>query len=215
MASTPSNLTERDESILLTLAEKVRCLSIAQIGAFWWADSAKPQETARTRLRALEKLGWLEICQVYARPLIALDEPIVCWHPGDETPNFAAISHHIKNRFSGAARATSVAVASREADKRYGCPAGHPPRRSEATHDLGLAAVYLRFLRCDPARAKAWISEASLVAAGEGRTSKLADALLRFPSGETVIEFGGEYGKSKLQAFHDDCAERDRSYELW
>jgi len=215
MANTASHLTERDESILLTLAEKVRCLSIGQIGAFWWADSARPHETARTRLRALEKLGWLKICQVYARPLIALDEPIACWQPGEETPNFAAISHRIKNRFSGAAKATSVALASREAGKRYGCPAGHAPRRSEATHDLGLAAVYLHFLRRDSARAKAWISEASLVAAGEGRASKLADALLRFPSGETVIEFGGEYGKAKLEAFHEDCADRGRSYELW
>lgn len=215
MSNTASQLTERDESILLTLAEKVRCLSIGQIGSFWWSNSARPQEVARTRLRSLEKLGWLRIVQVYARPLIALNEPITCWRPGDGVPNFAEISYRLKNRFSGPAKATSTVVASRQIGKRYGSPAGRAPRRAEATHDLGLAAVYLHFLRHDSVSANAWVSEAGLVAAGEGRDSKLADALLRLPFGETVIEFGGEYGKAKLEAFHDDCAERSRSYELW
>jgi hypothetical protein len=208
-------LTERDQAILVTLAEKVRCLSLQQIADYWWAQSRRPREPARSRLRDLESLGWVEFHQVFARPLIDLTKPLAQWSEGDAPPNFAAISHVLKNRFTEPARVTPVVIASRQTGKRYGCPAGRSPRRSEATHDLGLASVYLHFLRHEPARAKAWISEAGLIAAGEGRASKLADALLRTASGETVIEFGGEYGKAKLEAFHEDCAERGRSYELW
>jgi len=215
MSHSSRPLTERDEAILVTLAEKVRCLSLQQIAGYWWNDCRRPRETARGRLRELDSLGWVELHQVFARPLIDLTEALARWREGDAPPNFAAISHVLKNRFKEPAKATPVAIASRQTGKRYGCPAGRSPRRSEATHDLGLASVYLHFLRNEPAWAEAWISEARLIAAGEGRASKLADALVRTPSGETVIEFGGEYGKAKLEAFHEDCAERGRSYELW
>jgi len=30
-----------------------------------------------------------------------------------------------------------------------------------------------------------------------------------------VIEFGGSYGKRKVQAFHDYCEEHSLPYEIW
>ena len=32
---------------------------------------------------------------------------------------------------------------------------------------------------------------------------------------ESVIEFGGDYDRSRVEAFHRDCAERNLPYELW
>ena len=164
----------------------------------------------------LEDGGWAETHQVFARPLPPLTSPIATWHSDEPMPAFSSISHHLINRFNEPAVATMVVVASRATCKRFGSPSARPPRRAEATHDLGLASVYLLFLQDAPDRAAAWISEAWLIREGEGRCSKLADAMLRLPSGqEIVIEFGGEYSKEKLHAFHADCQNRNRGYELW
>lgn len=160
--------------------------------------------------------GWVELRQVFARSLPQFSSPVVIWHPGDSTPDFGSISHLLKSRFRDPATAITVVIASKQTGNKYGFPAGRAPRPSETTHDLALAAVYLLYTQIAPSRAAAWISESRLIEAGEGRASKLADALIRLPSGdETVIEFGGEYSKQKLLSFHEDCAERERSYELW
>ncbi len=102
------------------------------------------------------------------------------------------------------------------AANRMGGHPGRVPRRSEATHDLGLASVFLRLLAEQPAKARSWVPESELVKAHKRNSSKIPDALLRTKSGrETVIEFGGEYSKAKLIEFHEDCAARRRGYQLW
>jgi len=111
---------------------------------------------------------------------------------------------------------TTVVVATRRAGELAGRKAGRPPRRPEATHDLGLADVYLLLRRVDRPRALAWVSESRLVEGGEGKWTKLPDAVIRLSGQpEQVVEFGGEYSKSKLNSFHADCVSRERGYELW
>ena len=100
MSHTTRPLTERDEVILVTLAEKVRCLSLQQIADYWWSDCRRPRESARNRLRELEMLGWVEFHQVFTRPLTDIAEPLARWRDGEAIPNFAAISHVLKNRFN-------------------------------------------------------------------------------------------------------------------
>jgi len=70
-------------------------------------------------------------------------------------------------------------------------------------------------LRQQPKRARYWQSEAQILARGGGRNEKLPDAIIRSPSEKTVIEFGGEYSKRKLAAFHTHCADRGLAYEIW
>jgi hypothetical protein len=169
-------------------------------------------------VRALEEAGWLERFNAFAKQALDLQSPVATWRPGEPPPDFGKIAQVLKTRFVTAAVATAVVVATAAAAKRHGGHGARRPRRSEATHDLGLASVYLHLCRTQPVRAKHWVSEAALSAGdgGEGRGRKLPDALIRMPDGtETVIEFGGEYNKHKLADFHADCVERQRPYELW
>jgi hypothetical protein len=209
-------LTDRDSEILEVLATRVRCLSIKQVADHWWHESQDRQRNAKARLRKLVDDGWIHSVGILARPLPELTRPLVVWEPAQAMPSFAEIAYHLKTRFSAPVVTTPIVYAIRQAASRFGGQPGRVPRRAEATHDLGLAQVFLKFLRENPARARRWIAESDLVQGRPRSPQKVPDALIRTKSGkETAIEFGGEYTKEKLTAFHEDCAERGRSYELW
>lgn len=210
------SLTARDAAILATLSRQVRFLSVAQIARQWWPGNAEPTTNARRRLLQLQAAGYLRLDSTFARPIPELAAPLVAWQPGQLAPDFAALSYHLKQRFTGAAVATTIAYATKTAAVRYGGFSGRAPRRSEATHDLALGQVYLAYLRTSPKVAAAWIPEAAIVKGARADTQKVADALLRFPDkSEVIIEFGGEYDKAKLTSFHLDCERRGRGYQLW
>jgi hypothetical protein len=106
-------------------------------------------------------------------------------------------------------------IATQRAGNRFAGSGGRAPRASETTHDLCLAAVYLRLMATDPGRAKRWISEATLYERGEGRNGRLPDAAIVTRGGKTIVEFGGAYSAVKVKEFHGFCAERGWGYELW
>jgi len=202
--------------MLLGLANCYRCLSSNLAALYFWPDEDRDLRNAVRRLRALEGAGWIQSRAAFAKRLPRLVAPVVTWMPGQSMPEFGSISYHLKNRSLGSAETTRIYITTRLAAKRYGGSADRWPRVSETTHDLGLAQVYLELQETDSQRAMGWISEASIVSKGTVRGEKLPDAMVREQSGElTVIEFGGEYSKPKLTAFHQDCARKTRRYELW
>ena len=214
--TTPMALTARDHALLEVLTRRLRCLSVAQVATHWWPDQTDAGRNARSRLRKLEAAGFLTFGAVLARPLPKLLAPVLTWKPHEGTPDFAPIAYHLKQRFSAPVVSMPVVVATQVAASRLGGKPGRLPRRSEATHDLGLASVFLSLLESSPAKARYWISEADLVKRNRSGPRKVPDALIRSRRGtELVIEFGGEYSKGKLLEFHTDCAERGRRYELW
>lgn len=209
-------LTDRDSELLEVLALRLRCLGVRQVAAHWWAGRVDAGRNARARLRQLETAGLLRLAVVMARPLPELRTFVASWNPGEPTPDFAPIAYHLKHRFTRPVITTSIVFASSLAAARFGGQPGRVPRRSEATHDLGLAAVFLEILSETPGRAQAWVAESQLVKDPSTAARKVPDALIRSRrGGETVIEFGGEYSKAKLAEFHEDCALRGRRYELW
>lgn len=211
-----TELTERDSEILEVLATRVRCLSVRQVAAYWWSAGAEGHRNACARLRKLTQAGWLHSDAVLARPLPTLHAPLAVWAPEDPCPNFATLSYALKSRFISPVANTPIVFAARLAASRFGGNPGRAPRRAEATHDLGLAQVFLKLLRERPNRAKRWIAESELARGGSNAARKIPDAMIRSRGGqETAIEFGGEYSKAKLTAFHEDCAARERGYELW
>jgi hypothetical protein len=210
------NLTDRDREILTTLTQRIRCLSVVQLVAHWWPASEHALRSANRRIRELEIAGYLVRQRAFAKPLVPLTAPLVTWRPGEQPPDFAALSYRLKTRFSGAARQIPIVVATTRAADQFGGAGGRPPRASETTHDLGLAVVFLQLLRSAPERARGWVSEAALVRGDDVAAHKLPDALILEPHGEeTVIEFGGEYSKAKLATFHQDCLSLARRYEVW
>jgi hypothetical protein len=209
-------LTDRDSELLQVLALRLRCLGVRQVAAYWWQGKVDAGRNARARLRQLEAAGLLHFAAVLARPLPQLETPVMSWAPGEPTPDFAPIAYHLKHRFARPVTSTPVVFATQLAASRFGGQPGRVPRRAEATHDLGLASVFLLILSETPENARSWVAESELVKGKSIAATKVPDALIRSRRGvETVIEFGGEYSKGKLAEFHEDCAMRGRRYQLW
>ncbi len=220
-------LTSRDLQILDTLTRRVRVMSIQQIARTWWAESADCTRVAQNRLRALEAEGLLHIDSAPAHPELQLEEPVARWALDERSPDFGAVSYQLQSRWREHPILTSCVSASKIAANRFGGYGGRPPRAVERTHDIHMAQVFLRYRKEHPALIKHWVFEEQVKAerkraarsaerlyvsdAGE----KLPDAFLRSPSGTKVIEFGGAYGKDKLQAFHAYCKEHSFPYEIW
>ena len=88
----------------------------------------------------------------------------------------------------------------------------HP---TQATHDLGVASLWLRLHEQTPAWADAWRGEDLLAHTRLGE--KLPDAFLFDAAGEIiwVIEFGGANDAQRVREFHEDCAQRQLPYQIW
>lgn len=207
--------TARDEEILDTLTRRVRVLGLSQVAETWWNDSARKFDEAKGRLKQLERRGLVQFLNLLARPVPVLSSPLCVWKPGDPEPEFGAVSYRLRSRWIHPVRSVPGVMATAEAGIRFAGKGGRPPRASEATHDLCLAAVYLGMRIAEPTRAKRWISEAMLFERGLGRDDRLPDAAIVTRSGTTAIEFGGAYAAPKVSEFHRFCAEHDWGYELW
>jgi hypothetical protein len=92
---------------------------------------------------------------------------------------------------------------------------GEVKRETQATHDLGVAQVWLQLDLRSPQLADAWRGED--VMALTRQRQKLPDAFIVDTAGATlcVIEFGGSYDEPRIREFHEDCADRALPYQLW
>lgn len=207
-------LSHREREILTALDQKVRLFGQRQLAEHWWHG-----DLANTR-RGMQRLaqgGFCERLVVLARTLPPLDAPLVTWRPGDPAPDCGAVAYRLSSRWrERAARPTSVWIASEQTARLFGgVRRGALQQPTQATHDLGVAAVWLRFRALQPTWAAAWRGEDQL--AHTRRGEKLPDAFLVDGAGAVaaVIEFGGGYSAERVAAFHDDCAGRNLPYQLW
>lgn len=230
MRPTAVILVDRDQEILRTLALKVRLLSLAQLAAAWWSDSSSATTSARRRMNQLTRLGLITALKVLARPVPHITAPLVRWRPAEPAPDFGALAWTLQSRWTEQPRDTTVYVATAKAAHYFGGYAqGVLKHAYQATHDLGVAAVYLHFRAEAPASAAEWVGEdvirrtrraPSPASPGRGRrrpTDKLPDAVLgQSPTRpRLVIEFGGAYPATRVKHFHDDCQSRGLPYEIW
>jgi hypothetical protein len=214
VTSSVQRMSQRDQEILSALAVKVRLFSQRQIAEHWWnGDMAN----TRRRLKQFAFAGLLIRLLVPARTLPELASPLVRWSPGDATPDFGAIAYRCQSRWRYRhIHPTTVWIASEKAAQLYGAPRrGELKQPTQATHDLGVAAVWLRMREVAPAWAEAWRGEDCL--AHTRRGEKIPDAFVVDGSQEVqwVIEFAGGYSAERVRAFHDDCALRHLPYQLW
>jgi len=210
-------IAKRDREILTTLTRRVRVLSLAQIGRTWFGDAGNPADAARRRIGQLAEEGLVTLTTAMAHPELPLDAPQFTWRPGDAEPEFGPLAYRLQSRWCRPVQSTTLVLAAKLANHRFGgYVGGRAPRRSEVTHDLHLAAVYLWFLAHRPAFAKRWMSEHEQYALGGGRNARLPDAIAphrRDRQKDLVIEFGGAYSKAKLQEFHDELSHL--AYQIW
>lgn len=212
--STQITITSRDEEILRTLTTKVRLFSLRQIANLWWnGDLAN----TRRRLRQLAEAELLLSAKVMARPILQLEAPIVDWRPGDISPDCGKIANICQSRIRRIpVRTTGVFIATVRTARLFGgrCR-GELTHPAQATHDLGVAAVWIRLFTNGQEIAAAWVGEDILSHTRAGQ--KCPDAFIVAGNGSviSVVEFGGDYDRNRIQAFHDDCLQRILPYQLW
>lgn len=211
---TQLTFTSRDIHILRFLSLRVRIATETQIARTWWSNA--------TKRRAVRRLDLLESAKLVRsfRQLIALphcDEPICRWKPGDYPPDFAHIAWRLQRRVVSGPAMERVYTSTAAGARRFGgvrrnCLA-HP---FQLTHDLGVTEVYLTLLATRPELAELWVDEDRL--ARYRWRQKLPDAVIAtHPAAAPllVVEYGGNYSKHRLLAFHDDCQDRGVPYEIW
>ncbi|QDV90765.1 hypothetical protein RAS2_18480 [Phycisphaerae bacterium RAS2] len=210
------HLSERDRDLLDALTLRVRVLSVPQIARYWFGKVGDPIRQAARRISALKRAGLVEQAAVPARPELALHRPLVTWIPGEAEPDFQRFATILDARWREPATPTRIVIATRKAGNARGGSGGRWPRRSEVSHDLTLAGLYLAWRRRRQGKEAAeWIFEARLRQEGFGDEDRLPDAMIQESGRRRVIELGGAYGAAKLRDFHRFCAERGLPYELW
>lgn len=207
-------LMPRDREILQALSLKVRLFTQRQVAAHWFGGELV---NARRRLKRLAEADLLQRISVQARPLPPLESALIRWQVGDPAPDFGAVAYRCQHRWRMRPPRRSAAwiATERTAQLFGGVRRGELKQPTQATHDLGLAAVWLRFRKTAPQWADAWRGEDLLAHTRKGE--KLPDAFLVDGRGEViwVIEFGGGYDTLRVAAFHADCAARSLPYQLW
>lgn len=211
----PAGLTARDLALIDALTLRIRALSVDQIARTWFSNSQDPRRSALRRIATLARLGAVEQYKAHARPELALTNPIATWIPNAPVPDFEAMSYQLACRWRAPAVPVSVIIATREAGTWRGGHGGRRPRRSELSHDLSLAGLYLKWLQRNQHEAARWISEATLRKHGFGERGILPDGMIESQGRHKVVELGGVYAAVKLREFHRFCAMRNLAYEIW
>lgn len=204
----------RDRELLGALTQKVRLFSQRQVADHFW-DGAFPN--ARRRMKRLAAQELITRVTVQARTAPLLESPLASWRPGDSAPEFGQVAYRCQQRWrQRPVRPCLAWIATDRAAQLFGAVRrGALAQPIQATHDLGVAAVWLRLRQVAPHLADAWRGEDLFAEARRGE--KLPDAFLVNQSGDVawVIEFGGGYDAERVAAFHADCADRELSYQLW
>ncbi len=209
-------ITGRDRELLQALALKVRLVSLRQIADHWFGGDVA---NARRRLRQLVAAGLLQRVNVTARPTPLLVGPVVVWQPGQLAPDFGKVARLIETRWHHRpVRHCATFIATTKTANAFGGKArGELKRPLQATHDLGVAAVWLRLHREQSDLAAAWRSEDLLAHTRRGHGDKFPDAFVVNTADEivAVIEFSGGYDTDRVREFHADCESRRLPYQLW
>lgn len=207
-------LTERDLEILHALCRAVRLLAWEQVRTWWPTPAGK--RLAFRRLAVLIRYGLLARYRVHARPVLWPVRPAVIWSPGQSVPNMYVASSVLRTRWKHPPETVTVYVATKQAAKLLGGVArGRVGTPYQASHDLGVAAVYLNFLRFRPADAAAWMGEDLGGKAMRGNKRPDAVVLDVERRRHFAVEFGAGYPPNRLFAFHRHCEKHSLNYEVW
>ncbi len=212
--SGPLHFTDRDRELLQALSQKVRLFGQRQLADHLWNGELA---NARRRLKRLEQAGLVTKVTVQARTLPPLETPLFSWRPDETAPDFGAIAYRCQQRWkSRAVRPTSAWIITESGARAFGgVGRGELKHATQATHDLGVAAVWLRLRQVAPQWAAAWRGEDVMADTRHGQ--KLPDGFIVDETGNVawIIEFAGAYDTDRVRAVHQDCVDRRLPYQLW
>ena len=193
-----------------------QAILVAAVFEFLGAVLAGGEVTSTIR-KGIVDADLLKRITVHARSLPAIDRPVVRWQPTQAAPAVGQVSQALQARWQRrAVRAQTAYIATARASQIFGGKTrGELKNPLQATHDLGVAAVWLHFDAHKPELADAWQGEDLM--AHTRRGEKCPDAFIVDEAGEVmcVVEFGGAYDAERVRAFHHDCASRGLAYQIW
>lgn len=204
-------LGPRDDDLIRALTTRFRLVTVSLVAALW---GSSPAYVGR-RLRQLVTADFLVASRVPMHPMLPLSKPLVVWSPGDPEPDANRVSYRLQTRWVDSPVATTVYLASRHAVHPFGGSGGRFEYPLQATHDLHVAALYVRLAADSPGTLTRWRGEETLRFLR--KRGKVPDAVLVDEREKPVraIEFGGGYGPRRVRAFHRVCENRRLAYELW
>lgn len=200
-------------SILRALAVQIRIVSLDQVARGWFPAATNAKAEAMAALCRLEHCDLICRRLVEAHPVIPLPRPMFIWKPTESDPSddvLEEIAAKSSDRWSDDDAPVEVYYASCKATRLFGAFSDvRRAKHCEATHDLHLSEVFLRYREKTPRLAESWRGESAFPKFGfEFKGMKDPDAFLldaRFAACR-VIEFSGKYSVDHLRQFHQHCS---------
>jgi hypothetical protein len=193
-------VNDRAVSLGELLSCKAAPVSEEQLAEHWGISSPTGRRHLAAWLSGLVRNGLLRRYRVLAKPAPPLDAPLLIARPGDPIGDMAALAWRLEKRWSVEPRVTTVYVRGPRCRQLFGGAAGPDiSNLASVSHDLALTALYLRFCRRCPARARDWVPDWERKGALE-YGEKLPDVLLHGADGKPylAIEMAGIYRPSRL-----------------
>jgi len=205
-------LTQRDTAILKALSSQVRLFGQRQLAEiFWQGDIAN----TRRRMKALVKADLVVRRTVLAQPLPDLLSPVAVWRSDFRQPNPGEVAFRLQSRWRyRCLRSTVVYTATSRTIDHFG-GSHHQALSAQVTHDLGVTAMWTWYFQHKSQLIQHWVGE-DLVKA-DFQSESLPDAVINNPDGESVLllEFGGQYSRERIEAFHEMAFSRQLPYQIW
>jgi hypothetical protein len=199
--------------VIDVLSKRVRVLTLDQIARTWFSDARDPREATRQALRRAERDHLIQVHLGMAHPEVKLTTPLYSWRPGTQetTPHFGRLAWKAKRRFSLPPTRTTYVTARREGILAVGSAIRpRPIRKTELTHDIHVAQLYLNLREQDPESVTRWVSEDAL----HRETGERTDALIAGDE-HVLIEFIGAYSSEKLATLHERLVRRGTAFQFW
>ncbi len=165
-------------------------------------------------LGRLSRQGLIERVDVRTLGMELPSRPL--WTSKAGPPPYSKIEYVVRSRFRDDVRTEAIYVASRQGAALLGGKSGKTTmKKTQVSHDLHVASVWLRKFLHKPSEARDWRGEDTY--AVERKGEKLPDAMC-FADGMPylVVESAGiSYTAERIEAFVNDCRTRKLEWELW
>jgi hypothetical protein len=198
--------------ILFSLSCCVRAFTASQVADGFFSGNG---QKANRMLAGLVSQQLIFKVRVPVREIPAAEKPLATWTEGANAPQFDSLVVKIRDRWQTApTKVTSIYLAGPAAAGLLGYrTAGRLKRPLQASHDIGLAGVYLAVRRDRQELATFWYGED----VAPKQLGSVPDAIYIDGDGKRSLafEFCGLYSANRLRSFHRHCAGRRLRYELW
>lgn len=226
--------------IVDVLSNQVRYLSLSQIASHWFSHDLTSDDLdsrclfydktlgavqnsdsnairhASSLIKKLSENGWLQMAQIFCRPIMPMYRPLFEWRHTQSSPPYRELARQLGMRARSQVKITTVVCATKKAKFLFGSGESvHRPKLAQATHDLHLAEVYLVYRQRDFDVRHRWLGEEVLPLNWPIR--QRPDAVLVDHDGHFIraIEYGGNYSMERLSALHHGLESIPLAYEIW